>query len=170
MRLSGICVYKHEATSALDPKITKDILALLRQINETLGITIVIVTHEMSVIRQVCNKVAVLENGRIAAKGTVEDILLHHPQAFNNLVGEDEKQLLPQTGSNLRIVYTKNARPDKIFSAMAIDLHLDYSLVSGKLEQYRDDILGSVYLNIAKADEARVLAYLKDKEIMAEVV
>ena len=159
-----------EATSALDPKITKDILALLRQINETLGITIVIVTHEMSVIRQVCNKVAVLESGRIAAEGTVEDILLHHPQAFNNLVGEDEKQLLPQTGSNLRIVYTKKSHPDKIFSAMAIDLHLDYRLVSGKLEQYRDNILGSVYLNIAKTDEAKVLAYLKDKEIMAEVV
>ena len=53
---------------------------------------------------------------------------------------------------------------------MAIDLHLDYRLVSGKLEQYRDNILGSVYLNIAKTDEAKVLAYLKDKEIMAEVV
>ncbi len=53
---------------------------------------------------------------------------------------------------------------------MAIDLHLDYRLVSGKLEQYHcDNILGSVYLNIAKADEAKVLAYLKDKEIMAEV-
>ena len=63
-----------EATSALDPQTTKSILRLLKKINETLGITIVVITHEMSVIQEICTKVAVLEKGRIVEKGTVEEL------------------------------------------------------------------------------------------------
>ncbi len=63
-----------EATSALDPKTTRSLLALLKDINEKFGITIVIITHEMSVIKEICNKVAIIENGEIAERGNVEDV------------------------------------------------------------------------------------------------
>lgn len=63
-----------EATSALDPQTTKAILTLLKEINKSLGITVVVITHEMAVIQEICNKVAVLENGEIVEKGTVSEI------------------------------------------------------------------------------------------------
>ncbi len=65
-----------EATSALDPKTTKDILALLNKINKELGITIVVVTHQMEVVKEICEKVALLEDGILVAKGAVEEVFL----------------------------------------------------------------------------------------------
>ena len=66
-----------EATSALDPQTTRSILSLIRQINEDLGLTIVVITHEMAVVREICNKVAILEKGVLVEHGNVEDIFLH---------------------------------------------------------------------------------------------
>lgn len=66
-----------EATSALDPSTTASILALLKDINRRLGITVVIITHEMSVIEQICNRVAIISDSRIAESGTVEQVFFH---------------------------------------------------------------------------------------------
>ena len=77
-----------EATSALDPKTSKSIIDLLKEINGRMGITIVFVTHQMSVIRGLCREMAILENGRIAVSGSVEEIFRHQPKALRNLLGE----------------------------------------------------------------------------------
>ncbi len=69
-----------EATSALDPKTTSDILALLRNINQKFGITIIVITHQMDVIKEICNRVAILDNGSVVEEGQVEDIFAH-PQS-----------------------------------------------------------------------------------------
>lgn len=159
-----------EATSALDPKITKDILALLKKVNETLGVTIVIVTHEMSVVRQVCNRVAVLKDGKIAAEGLVEDILLNSPQAFIDFAGEDNMDALPQQGVNIRIVYAKDSNPEDVFSSLTTDLGVKYKLVLGKMEQYRDKVMGSVFINVEAKDVTAVMDYLTKKAVKAEVV
>lgn len=159
-----------EATSALDPKITKDMLNLLKKVNETLGVTIVVVTHEMSVVRQICNRVAVLDDGKVAVEGTVEEILLHSPQAFAAFTGESETEILPVEGKNIRIVYTKDSRPQKVFSELSLDLGIDYSLVYGTMDKYRDKLMGSVYINVNEADADRVMDYLNKKSIKAEVV
>lgn len=159
-----------EATSALDPKITKDILALLRKVNETLGVTIVVVTHEMSVVKQICNRVAVLDEGKVAVEGTVEDILLHSPQVFAAFTGEDETKILPTEGKNIRIVYTKDSHPEKIFSQLSRDLGINYTLVYGSMDRYRDKLMGSVYINVDVEDVDKVIEYLHMKSIKAEVV
>jgi D-methionine transport system ATP-binding protein len=78
-----------EATSALDPKTSQAIMNLLKEINSSMGITIVVVTHQMSVIRGLCKEIAILENGRIAASGPVGDVFREQPRALKNLVGED---------------------------------------------------------------------------------
>ena len=83
-----------EATSALDPKTTNSILDLLLKINKELKITIVIVTHQMSVVRRVCNKMSILENGKIVEQGDVRQIFLNQPAALMRLMGE-EGQTLP---------------------------------------------------------------------------
>lgn len=79
-----------EATSALDPQTTKAILTLLKEINKSLGITIVVITHEMAVIQEICNKVAVLENGEIVETGTVSEIFAApKTQSTRNLIFAD---------------------------------------------------------------------------------
>src|SRR5699024_4668811 len=70
-----------EATSALDPMTTQSILSLLQKINRELGITVVLITHEMAVIRQICNKVAILDGGKLAEQGTVDDVFMHTKSA-----------------------------------------------------------------------------------------
>jgi D-methionine transport system ATP-binding protein len=159
-----------EATSALDPKMTKDILALLKKINEDLGVTIVMVTHEMSVVRQVCNRVAVLQDGKVAAEGLVEDILFDSPQAFIDFVGGDEATTLPDTGANIRIFYGKGSEPSEIFSSLTSDLGIKYKLVFGKIHLFRDQVMGSIYINIESKHTEPLLAYLADKAIKAEVM
>lgn len=78
-----------EATSALDPKTTQSVLDLLQDINKKLGLTIVIVTHQMEVIRSCCDTVSILENGKISDKGSVKEIFLKKPDSLLNLLGEN---------------------------------------------------------------------------------
>ncbi|MFH0975234.1 MAG: methionine ABC transporter ATP-binding protein [Spirochaetota bacterium] len=159
-----------EATSALDPKTTKSILSLLRNINEKFGITIVIVTHSMSVIRQICNKVSVLDKGEIETKGDVEKIFLHQPQSLKDLLGEDDEDVLPSTGINIRLIYLKNDMASGIISRMARKLDIDFSIVWGKLEKYRDDVLGSLVINTELKNEKLVTNYLNEIKVKHEVV
>ncbi|MBR6810212.1 MAG: ATP-binding cassette domain-containing protein, partial [Clostridia bacterium] len=70
-----------EATSALDPMTTQSILALLQKINQEMGITVVLITHEMAVIRQICNKVAILDGGKMVEEGSVDDVFMHTKSA-----------------------------------------------------------------------------------------
>ena len=87
-----------EATSALDPKTTKDILALLNKINKELGITIVVVTHQMEVVKEICEKVALLEDGILVAKGAVEEVFLKPGISIKKFLGEEENDTLPTSG------------------------------------------------------------------------
>ena len=82
-----------EATSALDPKTTQSVLRLLRDINQKLGLTIIVVTHQMEVVREVCDTISILENGKIAASGTVKDIFLQKPPSLMTLLGKEDHKL-----------------------------------------------------------------------------
>ncbi|WP_294360234.1 methionine ABC transporter ATP-binding protein, partial [uncultured Clostridium sp.] len=159
-----------EATSALDPRTTKSILKLLREINEKLGITIVIVTHQMEVVREVCNKVAILEKGEIAAEGHVEELFLHQPKALKSLLGEAEDELLPEEGTNIRIVFPKESSEGSVITSMARELDIDFSIVGGKLEKFRDDVLGALIINIDEDNISRVKDYLDSKKVVWEVI
>ena len=74
-----------EATSALDPNTTKSILALLRDINEKLGITIIIVTHQMEVVKEMCQRVAIMEGGQVIAVGKTEDLFLKNSKSIKDI-------------------------------------------------------------------------------------
>ena len=82
-----------EATSALAPKTTQSVLRLLRDINQKLGLTIIVVTHQMEVVREVCDTISILENGKIAASGTVKDIFLQKPPSLMTLLGKEDHRL-----------------------------------------------------------------------------
>ena len=102
-----------EATSALDPKTTRSILSLIKDINEKLGITVIIITHQMSVIEEICSRVAILENGEVVEQGEVNQIFSSpKSEAAKHLVfpGEEENVAELQYGKRvLRVVFNDSA-------------------------------------------------------------
>jgi len=157
-----------EATSALDPNTTKEILDLLREINERYGITIVMVTHEMEVIKQVCHRVAIMNNGVIEAVGKVEEIFLSPQKVLKSLISDEEVVL--EKGVNLKIYFSKYYSRESVITEIARKLDIDISIVFGRLEKFRDDVLGSLIININEKNFKAVTKYLEDKEIPWEVV
>ena len=155
---------------ALDPKITKDILALLSKINKELGITIVIVTHQMEVIKEVCERVALLDGGKIQVEGKAEDLFLKPGSSLKKFLGEEEDTTLPNEGVNIRIFFPADCSENAIITKMAREANIDCSIVSGKLEKFRDNVLGSLVINIEKEDKNIVEKYLKDKDFEWEVI
>ena len=123
-----------EATSALDPKTTNSILDLLMEINQKLGITVIIVTHQMEVVRKACNKACILENGKIADEGTVKEIFIKQPQSLRRLLGEEEEKL-PDTGHNIQISYlVKDMKDGELFSTMTSELQYVFPIVNGLIQ------------------------------------
>lgn len=157
-----------EATSALDPNTTKSILALLRDINEKLGITIIIVTHQMEVVKEICERVAIMEGGQVMAVGKTEDLFLKNSKSLKALIGEEE--ILPSEGINIRLFFPKDNSNDSIITGMARELDIDFSIVWGKLERFRDDVLGSLVINIKQKQKDEVVKYLTSKEMPWEVI
>ncbi len=110
-----------EATSALDPQTTDSILNLLKEINEKLGITIVIITHQMSVITDICDKVAIIDNGKLVEEGRVEDIFENpSTDAARELISGEQIRYSPVNSLNskkvIRIVFTKNSAYEPVIS------------------------------------------------------
>jgi len=158
-----------EATSALDPNTTKEILALLKKINKELGITMVVVTHQMEVVKDICQRVAVMEGGKVSALGKVEELFLNPAKSLKKLIGEDEMEILPK-GINIRIFFTKEYSNQTIITNMAKDLNVDFSIVWGKLENFSGNVLGSLVVNINASDKEKIVEYLTHKGLNLEVI
>ncbi|GAA0084277.1 methionine ABC transporter ATP-binding protein [Clostridium sp. CTA-7] len=159
-----------EATSALDPKITKDILELLSKINKELGITIVIVTHQMEVVKEVCEKVALIEGGILKVQGNSEDLFLKPGVSLKKFLGEQDEELLPAIGINIKLFFPSTSSENALITKMSRELNIDFSIVWGKLEKFRDDVLGSLVINIEEEDKERVINYLEKKNVILEVL
>ncbi|MGG7212683.1 methionine ABC transporter ATP-binding protein [Clostridium nigeriense] len=158
-----------EATSALDPKITKDILALLSKINKELGITIVIVTHQMEVVKEVCEKVALIEGGVLKAEGKSEELFLRPGVSLKKFLGEED-ELLPIKGVNIKLYFPSTSSENALITKMSRELDIDFSIVWGKLEKFREEILGNLVINIEEKDKDKVIAYLEEKGVVSEVL
>lgn len=154
-----------EATSALDPNITNSILELLKKINNELGITIVVVTHEMNVVKNVCNKMAILSRGNLEAKGKVEDIFLDKPKALEELLGGSKHEIMPIDGVNIEIIERNDIQKGSLLASLAIDTGVKYSLVWVTADKYRDKILGSFIINVKETDKLKVINYLNEQYI-----
>ncbi|MDR3588328.1 MAG: methionine ABC transporter ATP-binding protein [Negativicutes bacterium] len=159
-----------EATSALDPKTTKSILLLLDKINKTFGIAVVVVTHQMSVVRRICHKVSILENGEITANGPVSSVFLSQPQSLRNLLGEEEDELIPAGGTNIKITYAEDSGNNRALSDMARQLNVGFSIAWSNLEKYRDTVLGSIIINVDEENVSLVADYLTGRGIAWEVL
>lgn len=159
-----------EATASLDPNTSKSILELLNGINKEIGITIVVVTHQMSVVKQICNKMALLSKGIIIEDGNVEDIFLDYPVELQELLGDTNQNILPKEGTNIKIVLRGGNEKKSVLSNLAIETGVKYSFVWGGMDQFRTGILGSVIINIEDKDIKKVTNYLTSNNIEWEVL
>ena len=158
-----------EATSALDPKTTKDILALLSKINKELKITIVVVTHQMEVVKDICENITLLEGGVVKAQGKASELFLKPGVSLRKFLGEDD-DTLPEEGVNIRIFFPKSFSENAIITKMAREMNLDFSIVCGRLEKFGDDVLGSLVINVSEKEKEDVINYLINKSVEWEVI
>ncbi len=158
-----------EATSALDPKITKDILELLSRINNEMGITIVMVTHQMEVVKGICEKVVLLEKGEVKAEGNVEELFLRPEYSLRKFLGEEEETLF-NSGVNIKIFFPATQSENSFITKMARNLNVDFSIVWGKLEKFRENILGSLVISVDDESKEAVIGYLKENKFQWEVL
>ncbi|MGN1276808.1 MAG: methionine ABC transporter ATP-binding protein [Floccifex sp.] len=158
-----------EATSALDPKITQDILTLLQKINDELGITIIVVTHQMEVVKQICNKMVFLKQGKIVAQGKPEELFVSSNEDILDFTGHDG-DILPSTGVNIKLFFMNSNSKSHTITSLARELQIDFDICQGKLENFRGRILGSLIINIEEKDKDKVLDYLKKCNVEWEVI
>ncbi len=157
-----------EATSALDPNTTISILNLLKEINEKLNITIVIVTHEMDVVKQIAQRSLLLEHGHIIGLDDTEELFLKPDTKMKEFLGESE--VVPQNGVNIKLYFPKDNTSQSFITSMARKLDMDFNIVWGKLEEINGHIVGNIVFNIENENKERVLEYMKDKDIVWEIL
>jgi len=156
-----------EATSALDPNTTNQILELLEKINKELDISVVIVTHEMEVVKSIAKRAILLEGGKIIGFGSIEELFLKPDEKMKEFLGEVE--ILPSTGTNIRLFFPKEVAQNSVITHMARSLNIDFNIVWGKLEKLNDNVLGSLVINIDEKDKENVLNYIKQSGVLWEV-
>lgn len=157
-----------EATSALDPSMTQSILDLLATINRELGVTVVLVTHEMEVVKKLCHYAAFLEGGKLLKSGDIEELFLQPDSQMKRFLGESE--VLPSTGVNIRLYFPKEVAQNPIIAQMARELGLDFSIVWGKLERFGEDVLGSLVINIPPHSQEVAERFLDKSGVRWEVL
>ena len=166
-----------EATSALDPKTTQSILELIRDINQRLGITVIIITHQMSVVEEICNRVAILDGGCVVEEGDVASIFAR-PQsaAARRLVFPDNAEELMEQRDNERVVRVvfngAHAAATPIITQMAIDEHIAANIRYAATRCINDQVFGTMLLGLPDDDAvlARAIQYLTRADIMVEEV
>jgi len=145
-----------EATSALDPETTEQILDLISGLNRELGLTIVLITHEMDVVRRVCDRVAVLEAGRVVEEGAVEDVFLHPASdTARRFVREADGEIVtaPGVGGRLvRLTFKGEATYRPVLGEVARATGVDYSILGGRIHRLRETPYGQLTLALTGGD------------------
>ena len=157
-----------EATSALDPKTTISILELLMDINKKLDVTIVVVTHQMEVVKMICNKVIILDGGKIVASGDTEKLFLAPGPELRKLI-TDDYAVIP-SGINIRLMFPREVANEGIIANMARELDVKFSIVGGRIERYRDTVMGFLIINVADGDVPKIEMWLGENNMYWEVM
>ncbi len=168
-----------EATSALDPQTTASVLELLAQINRELKLTIVLITHEMDVIRRVCDRVAVMDAGVIVEHGPVTDVFLHpkHPTTKRFVmeaeqIDEDEQRddFAHVSGRIVRLTFQGEATYAPLLGVVARETGVDYSILAGRIDHIKDTPYGQLTLALTGGDIDAALARFGTSDVHLEVL
>ena len=163
-----------EATSALDPTTTKSILQLLQQINRDFGITIVIITHEMAVVQEICSHVAIIDNGELAESGTVEEVFTS-PQTTAAkrlvfMVNPQAKEM--QSKRCIRIVFSENSSFEPVIANMVLECKMPVNILMADTKDIGGIAHGQMILQLPEdeAAAAKMIHYLRERKLTVEEV
>lgn len=174
-----------EATSALDPQTTDEVLDLLLAINQKLNLTIVLITHEMNVIRKICNKVAVMELGKIVEEGEVSKVFRNPQQAVTKRFvqqdlqpSEEPKEVLQEfiaenpNGLLATLVFKADNANEPVISQAIRQFDVDINVVYGNIRQSKEDSFGSLTVLITGAEDAidKTMAFFSAQQVGVEVL
>ena len=174
-----------EATSALDPQTTKSILKLLKRVNEELGITIVLITHEMAVIKEICDRVAVMENGHVVEEGNIVDIFTNpHAEVTRNFIASTSNlsQIyeMVEQGSNLtrlqsgevlvRLHYGGTGTGKPLISEISRKFNVNTNIIFGNVEVLHHIPLGDLIMILGGEQVDEALHYMKEHDVDVEVI
>ena len=174
-----------EATSALDPDTTEQILDLLKKINKQLGITIVMITHQMEVVQKICHRIAVMSEGQVVEEGRVKDIFEHpthnitkrfvrdiSSKVDDDQLNEDLKKIYPD-GILLRLTFEEEIARSPIVSKVIKETNLDISIVSGNLTNTIDSSFGVLIINVlggTKQQYQDIIQTFENYKVIVEVI
>jgi len=168
-----------EATSALDPQTTRSVLDLLADINRELGLTIVLITHEMDVVRRICDRVAVLDSGLVVEVGPVSKVFLH-PQhtTTKSFVMEaehvDENEQVDDfahvPGRVVRLTFTGDATYSPVLGEVARNTGIDFSILSGRIDRIKDTPYGQLTVAFTAGNIDAALVQLAQRGIVVEAL
>lgn len=160
-----------EATSALDPKTTHSILELIKDINKKLGITVIVITHQMSVVEEICNRVAILDSGVMVEEGYVTDVFSSPKSAAaKHLVHPDGlDQIMPDIGDNrvVRVIFDGAlAASSPLITQMAIDENITANILFASTKCIGEKVYGTMLLSLPGNEEivSRAIRYLQSCE------
>jgi len=176
-----------EATSALDPQTTHSILKLLKQLNRELGITIVIITHEMSVIKEICDRVAVMENGRVAEEGEVFDVFANPKEeitktflhttsilqkAYELIQNHSPVVALKREEKLLKLQYLEKSVSEALLSHISRRFEVDCNIIFANIEMIGEAPLGGTVIIMSGTAQAldEAIGYLLERNILVEVL
>lgn len=168
-----------EATSALDPTTTASILSLLQTINETLGITIVLITHEMEVIQQVCHRIAVMENGSVVENGSVYEIFSRPQQALTKQFVQTvhsltlpDRLLAGRKGPIVQITFRGASAEDGVIADTLAKFNVSVNILHGQITYIQDQPLGTLIVEVIgiKEEIDKALDYIKQSTSQLEVL
>jgi D-methionine transport system ATP-binding protein len=175
-----------EATSALDPQTTKSVLGLLRDINEKLGLTVVLITHEMNVIKEICDSVAVLESGEVVEEGPVLKIFTSpHKSVTKELLTHVIQTKLPDSFADLKFTLERSSRhadiliqlsffgnvaAQPIISDLARKFDVDVNIMVAHIDHIRTTPYGALIIQLSGEEREPALEYLLDMNLKVEVI
>ena len=157
-----------EATSALDPTTTASILSLLKKLNQKLGVTVVIITHQMSVIEEICTRVAILDSGAVAEEGSVEDIFAHPTTD----AGVSVKQY-PAGTRAVRVAFNGGTAYQPLIASLAIDCGVKVNILGADTRNIDGKAFGTMLLGLPDDpnEAAKALSYIRSQHnVTAEEV
>ena len=163
-----------EATSALDPNTTRAILSLLKKINTEMGVTIIVITHEMKVVEQICNKVAVIENGKIVEQGYVKDIFMSPSSdiAKELILPKYENANKTLSQRILRIAFDGRSSVEPLIANLILECRVVVNIMGADMKDINGVAYGQMLLQLPEDDTAvnRIKAYLDKKDVKYEEV
>lgn len=163
-----------EATSALDPKTTEQILSLLKKINREMGVTIIIITHQMSVIESICDEVAIIDHSHIAESGPVKEVFQSPKTEIGKrlILGEGEKEAFFGSGRRFRIVFDGRKAHEPILSELILALHTPVNILFANTKEVDGMAVGQMVIELPEnmEDILHVTEFMKERGIAFEEV